>query len=70
MIVNACPSDVTGHPTMAVPRGDSEGLPVGVMLVGGKWDEATVLCVARAFEGTETYPPGPKAPLAPVGGSW
>ena len=32
-----------------------EGLPVGLMLVGKRWDEETVLRAARAFEQTETY---------------
>src|SRR3712207_654137 len=33
----------------------SEGLPIGMMLVGKKCDETTILKVARAFEGTEAY---------------
>jgi amidase len=55
MIFNACPFDVTGHPAMTVPCGLSEGLPVGLMLVGKKWDEPTVLRAAHAFEQTGTY---------------
>src|SRR5207244_1546210 len=31
---NNCPFNVTGHPVMTVPCGLSEGLPVGMMLVG------------------------------------
>ena len=31
---SAEPFDVTGHPAMSVPVGDSDGLPVGMMLVG------------------------------------
>jgi amidase len=55
MIFNTCPFDVTGHPAMTVPCGLSEGLPVGLMLVGKKWDEPTVLRAAHAFEQTGTY---------------
>lgn len=33
----------------------SEGLPIGMMLVGKKCDETTILKAARAFEGTEAY---------------
>lgn len=55
MIPNTAPFDVSGHPAMTVPCGHSEGLPVGMMLVGKRWDEATVLRAARAFEQTETY---------------
>lgn len=55
MIPNTAPFDVSGHPAMNVPCGYSEGLPVGMMLVGKKWDEKTVLRAAHAFEQTGTY---------------
>jgi amidase len=55
MIPNTAPFDVSGHPAMTVPCGFSDGLPVGMMLVGKKWDEETVLRAARAFEQTGTY---------------
>ena len=54
-IHNTCPFDVVGYPSMTVPCGLSEGLPVGAMLVGGSWDEAKILRAARAFEVTESY---------------
>jgi amidase len=50
MIPNTCPFDVTGHPAMNVPCGLSAGLPVGMMLVGRHWEDATVLRAAHAFE--------------------
>jgi amidase len=50
MNLNTCPFDVTGHPAMSVPCGMSDGLPVGVMLVGRHWDEPTVLRVGNALE--------------------
>jgi amidase len=50
VIHNTCPFDVVGYPSMTVPCGLSEGLPVGAMLVGGSWDEAKILKAARAFE--------------------
>ena len=55
MINNTAPFDVTGHPAMTVPCGLSDGLPVGMMLVGRKWDETTVLRAAHAFEQTGKY---------------
>lgn len=58
MLPNTAPFDVSGHPAMSVPCGTSEGLPVGMMLVGRKWDEASVLRAARAFEQTGTYDVG------------
>ena len=54
-IHNTCPLDVVGYPSMTLPCGLSDGLPVGTMLVGRNWDEAKVLKAARAFEGTGAY---------------
>ena len=50
MLANTAPFDVTGHPAMSVPCGMSDGLPVGMMLVGGKWQEAVIYRAAAAFE--------------------
>jgi len=50
MLVNTCPFDITGHPAITVPCGMSEGLPVGMMLVGRMGEDATVLRAAGAFE--------------------
>jgi len=50
MIANTCPTDVTGHPACSVPAGLSGGLPVGMMIVGKMFDDATVLRVAHAYE--------------------
>jgi len=33
----------------------SEDLPVGMMLIGKKWDEETILRAAHAFEQTGAY---------------
>jgi amidase len=33
-----------------MPCGIGEGLPIGMMLVGKKYDEATIYRVAAAFE--------------------
>lgn len=57
MIPNTAPFDVSWHPAMNVPCGVSEGLPVGMMLVGRRWDEETVLRAARAFEKSGAYTP-------------
>ncbi|MFJ2757383.1 amidase [Nocardioides sp. NPDC087217] len=50
MVANTCPFDVTGHPACSVPAGLSDGLPVGLMIVGKLFDDATVLRVAQALE--------------------
>ena len=50
MVNNTCPFDVTGHPAMTVPCGFSDGLPIGMMLIGKQFDEATILNAAYAYE--------------------
>jgi aspartyl-tRNA(Asn)/glutamyl-tRNA(Gln) amidotransferase subunit A len=45
------PFNVTGHPAMSVPIGlASDGLPIGVQIVGRPFDEAMVFRVCRAIE--------------------
>jgi amidase len=41
---------MTGHPSLNVPCAKSNGLPVGMMLTGRHFDDATLLRVAHAFE--------------------
>ena len=50
MLANTSPFDVTGHPAMSVPCALSEGLPVGMMLIGRDYDESTILRASHAFE--------------------
>lgn len=49
-VANTAPLDITGHPAITVPAGLVDGLPVGMMIVGKRFDDATVLKVADAFE--------------------
>ncbi len=52
----------SGHPAIAMPCGLGQGgLPIGLQLVGRKWDEARLLAVARAVSelaGGFQRPPG------------
>jgi amidase len=50
MLPNTSPFDVTGHPAMNIPCGMSDGLPVGMMLVGKHYAETTIYRAAHAFE--------------------
>ncbi|MCB1491574.1 MAG: amidase, partial [Rhodobiaceae bacterium] len=50
MQANTCPFDVTGHPAFTVPCAKRGGLPVGMMLVGRRFDEPTLIRAASAFE--------------------
>ncbi len=50
MLPNTSPFDVTGHPAMSIPCGMSDGLPVGLQLVGRRYEESTIYRAAGAFE--------------------
>src|SRR3954463_2662669 len=50
MIVNCAPFDVSGHPATSVPAGLSDGLPVGLVLTGRRYEDTTCLKVAHAYE--------------------
>ena len=50
MLPNTAPFDSTGHPAMTIPCGLVDGLPVGLMLVGRRYEEATIYRGAYAFE--------------------
>jgi amidase len=53
MQANTCSFDVSGHPAFTVPCGRVNGLPVGLMLVGRHFEEATLIRLARAIEACE-----------------
>jgi aspartyl-tRNA(Asn)/glutamyl-tRNA(Gln) amidotransferase subunit A len=44
------PINLAGLPTVSVPCGFSEGLPVGLQVIGPSFEEETVLRVAHAYE--------------------
>ena len=50
MFGNTAPFNATHHPALSLPCGESGGLPVGLMLVGRHFDEATVLRAGHACE--------------------
>jgi aspartyl-tRNA(Asn)/glutamyl-tRNA(Gln) amidotransferase subunit A len=58
------PGNLTGLPAISLPCGSSsEDLPVGLQLIGRRFDEATLLRVTHAFEQAtpwhEMFPPDP-----------
>ena len=50
MTNNAAQFDVSGHPAVSVPCGIADDLPIGLMVVGKRFDDFTVLQVADAVE--------------------
>jgi amidase len=50
MLTNTAAFDVTGHPGLSVPCGMSDGLPIGLMLIGRYFEDATLLRFGYAYE--------------------
>lgn len=61
MVPNTLPCSVTGHPTINVPAGLSDGLPVGMSFVARHWDETTALAAAKTYESLVGGFPSPPA---------
>lgn len=55
MLGNTCGFDVTGHPAMSIPCASSNGLPIGLQLVGKHFAEADIYRAAYAFEQTADW---------------
>ncbi|MFC4652995.1 Asp-tRNA(Asn)/Glu-tRNA(Gln) amidotransferase subunit GatA [Lactococcus nasutitermitis] len=49
------PVNLAGLPGISVPAGFVDGLPVGMQLIGKRYDEETLYQVAAAFEATTDY---------------
>jgi amidase len=47
---------IAGYPHLTVPMGAVEGLPIGLSLIGAKWDDARVLNLGAAYERARTTP--------------
>lgn len=47
---NTQPFNFTHHPALSIPCGTHQGLPIGLMLIGRAWSEATLYRAAHAFE--------------------
>jgi amidase len=50
MVQNTAPYNSTGHPALTINAGKSEGLPIGMMIIGNQFEDAKVIQAAYAFE--------------------
>lgn len=53
--VNTVPMNLAGVPCISVPCGLSDGMPVGLQIIGKQFDEATIIRSAYAFEQNTDY---------------
>ncbi len=48
--VNTVPINLAGVPSISVPCGSADGLPVGLQIIGSHYDESTIIRAAYSFE--------------------
>ncbi|GGA66596.1 amidase [Pseudoclavibacter endophyticus] len=54
-VLNTCPTDLSGHPSLSVPSGTgANDLPVGLQLIGGDSSEATLYAAGAVIEAAGT----------------
>jgi aspartyl-tRNA(Asn)/glutamyl-tRNA(Gln) amidotransferase subunit A len=59
MVAGTAVIDFTGEPAIAVPCGLADGMPASISFVARRWDEATMLRAARAYEQVRGAFPAP-----------
>jgi aspartyl-tRNA(Asn)/glutamyl-tRNA(Gln) amidotransferase subunit A len=51
----SCPANITGLPSITLPCGFVEGMPVGMQIMGRPYDERTILRVAQTYEASTDW---------------
>ncbi|HDG62428.1 MAG TPA: Asp-tRNA(Asn)/Glu-tRNA(Gln) amidotransferase subunit GatA, partial [Thermotoga sp.] len=66
MDIFTIPANLGGFPALSIPFGFSKGLPVGVQIMGKRFDDSKVLRVGRAVEKSSPYNENGRFPMAEV----
>ncbi|MEL6686642.1 MAG: amidase [Pseudomonadota bacterium] len=56
---------MAGYPSLSVPMGSHRGLPLGLVIVGTAWDDATVLRVGHHYQINSGVSLSPRYPTGP-----
>jgi len=65
-IFSSSPAAISGYPSITVPMGNIEGLPIGISFIGKAWTEDKLISIAYSYEQgtrkriTPTYKNAPK----------
>jgi amidase len=57
---SSTPAAVAGYPSITVPAGSVQGLPVGISFIGRPWSEPRLVALAYAFEQATRHRQPPK----------
>ena len=66
MDIFTIPANLGGFPALSIPFGFSKGLPVGIQIMGKRFDDSKVLRVGRAVEKSSPYNEDGRFPMAEV----
>ncbi len=66
MDIFTVPANLVGIPAISIPFGFARGMPVGLQIMGKRFDDGKVLRIARNFEKRSPYNDNGRIPLPVV----
>jgi aspartyl-tRNA(Asn)/glutamyl-tRNA(Gln) amidotransferase subunit A len=61
---NTAICNLTGLPALALPSGFEDGLPVGIQMIGARWQEGKVIRIGQRLQDLLAFRGAPRAPRA------